>query len=53
MAKLKMNRHVPNKNAVLLKKNQLNGNRAIQHFIEFQLKENEQKLKSVRENTTR
>jgi len=28
MAKLKINQHVPNKNEDLLKKNQLNGNRA-------------------------
>jgi len=35
MAKLKMNQHVTNKNADLLKKNQLNGNRECQVACKF------------------
>jgi len=36
MSKLKMNQHVPNKNADLLKKNQLNGNR-VDDWVRFKL----------------
>jgi len=40
MAKLKMKRRVPNKNADLLKKNQLNGNRAEYRNKFYKLDEN-------------